>query len=230
MLARSLAMGPIPNHVAFILDGNRRWARERGMKESEGHRNGAESGKRIIDFLAVVGVKEVTMYMFSIENFNRKPEEVKILMDKFAEEIGNFEKLSPNSRFRGIGNRSLLTPFFRQALADIEENTKDKKGLIVNMAIAYTCRDDVTAGIKCVIEKEEIQNQDHTKLQQNMSTKDVSEVDILVRTSGETRLSDFLMWEVSKKYYIFNGKNSSYCYYYRAPPLGFIFWRRTGRI
>lgn len=195
-LTRILSVGPIPNHVAFILDGNRRWAKERKMATEDGHRQGGLTGELIAKLFEALGTKELTMYLFSISNFNRSQTEVDFLMDYLCNSIEKFKANFPNARYRVVGNQKLLTPYVQQNLRQLEEDTKDREGIIVNMAIAYTCRDDITQGMVKVLEQPEDQITVQT-LQEHMYTRTMSKVDILIRSSGETRFSDFLMWEVS---------------------------------
>lgn len=195
-LARILSVGPIPKHVAFILDGNRRWASERKMAAEEGHRQGGAKGELIGNFFEVLGTKELTMYLFSIDNFRRTPKEVNFLMDYLCQSIDKFQRNFPNARYRIVGNQKLLSTNVQRSLQQLEENTKDRKGIIINMAIAYTCRDDITQGMQKVLKQPEDKITVQT-LQEHMYTRTMSKVDILIRSSGETRFSDFLMWEVS---------------------------------
>lgn len=203
-LARTLAMGPVPNHMAFILDGNRRWARERGYEVTKGHVEGANSGEKMLRFLHAVGVKEFTLYLFSIENFRRAQTEVNFLMENLEKSIDDILERKPKACFRFVGNVKLLPEVVQKKIQLLEDKFKDYKDTIVNMAVAYTCRDDITQAIKKVVMKWDTISEE--LLEEMMYTREMSPVDILVRTSGETRLSDFLMYEVRGIFHIF------YCY------------------
>lgn len=198
-LARTLSSGPIPNHVAFILDGNRRWAKKHGLKTTEGHRQGAITSDEVMDFFELLGIKEITLYTFSIDNFNRPKEEVDYLMRFLEQQIDKHlgGVIKNERRVRFIGDKSMMSEELRVKMDKIEEKTKDNKGLMANYAIAYTCRDDIAQGMRGVL-KSNAKEQDITVelLSNHMYTQALPDVDILVRTSGETRFSDFLMWEV----------------------------------
>lgn len=205
-MARTLAMGPIPNHVAFILDGNRRWARERNLPISEGHVTGAHTVMYLSNFMEALGIREITLYTFSIENFKRDQAEVDQLMGLVHEAVEEYRKWMPNLLFRLVGNLALLPQDIQDVIVEMLEQTKDNTGMIVNLAIAYSCRDDVTQGIVRLLKDKEAIISVQT-LEEQMYTRPLSEVDILVRTSGETRLSDFLMWETPHAYLCFVEKN-----------------------
>lgn len=166
------------------------------MATEDGHRQGGLTGELIAKLFEALGTKELTMYLFSISNFNRSQTEVDFLMDYLCNSIEKFKANFPNARYRVVGNQKLLTPYVQQHLRKLEEDTKDREGIIVNMAIAYTCRDDITQGMVKVLEQHEDKITAQT-LQEHMYTRTMSKVDILIRSSGETRFSDFLMWEVS---------------------------------
>lgn len=197
-LAKVLSMGPVPNHVAFIVDGSRRWARERQLETIKGHHVGAQNGEIIAKFVQALGAKEMTMYAFSIENFKRPPEEVDALMKLLDNVLFDLLQELPDACFRVIGDKSLLNKAIQEKIAVLEERTRNNPGIVLNIALAYTCRDDITHGMKKVLTLDaENQNFSVEGIRDSMYTKDTSDVDVLVRTSGETRLSDFLMWEVS---------------------------------
>lgn len=229
-IAGTLSIGPIPNHVAFILDGNRRWARERNVATSEGHKVGAKTLMELGNFLEALGTKELTVYAFSIENFKRPKEEVDFLMDLLVKIAEEFRKLLPKMRFRFVGNLKLLPKDIQDLILELLEKTKDNGGIVVNIAIAYTCRDDITRGIVKVLDKEmDPKFINGQTIQDNMYTKDFSDVDILIRTSGETRLSDFLLWEVSEGLKIFKVFILEDFIIFRSSTLGCAFWIRIGR-
>lgn len=204
-LANILAAGPVPNHMAFILDGNRRWARERNMEVKAGHSRGAHSGEWIIKFLDALEVREVTMYAFSIENFNREEKEVDHLMKTLSESMDDFQKKMPRAKYRVIGDKLLLSEDMQKKIAKLESDTKDNPGIIINMAIAYTSRDDMTQAMKRVLQQKDSQFSTE-EIAAEMYTNPLPAVDILLRTSGETRLSDYLLWETHKSWLCFVDK------------------------
>lgn len=194
-LARILSNGPVPHHVAFILDGNRRWARQRNLDVRFGHESGAYKADWVGKFMQALGVQELTMYLFSIENFKRNSEEVDYLMAHLESHMLEFQERMPNAKYRVIGDTTLLSTSIQEQIEKLELETKDKQGIVINVAIAYTCRDDITQAIKRALEGSgQISVQ---SIEEQMYTNSLSHVDMLVRTSGETRLSDFLMWETA---------------------------------
>lgn len=203
-------MGPIPKHVAFIMDGNRRYARKLNSPVIEGHYLGFE---KLIDsyyFGRSYGVTEITMYAFSIENFKRPKDEVDGLWDLLEEKLQRCRKDIPELKklratIKVIGNIKLIP----QRVQDTIEELRQEVGEIDNpeftcyLAVAYTSRDEITRSIKNILWDVEKGNVladeiDGKLVDQNLYTKDYKNpVDLIIRTSGETRLSDFLLWQSS---------------------------------
>uniref|UniRef100_A0A182N470 Alkyl transferase n=1 Tax=Anopheles dirus TaxID=7168 RepID=A0A182N470_9DIPT len=204
-LIRVLQAGPIPRHVAFIMDGNRRYARKANIAKAEGHSAGFEKLSETLQWCLEVGISEVTVYAFSIENFKRTQDEVDTLMnlarDKFQRLLAERDKLHERGIcIRIIGNWDLLEPDIRRSIAEAVLLTRDNRTAILNVAFAYTSRDEITHSIRTVaqavgdgqLEPEDVSEELLTRC---LYTKYSAEPDLLVRTSGEVRLSDFLLWQ-----------------------------------
>lgn len=205
ILLKLLRCGQIPRHVAFIMDGNRRFARERNIEKIEGHTQGFDKLAETLQWCNDVGVKEVTVYAFSIENFKRKEDEVEGLLnlarEKFRRLIKESDKLKEHGiRVKVIGNVTLLPEDLRDLIAEAEACTRDNSEKTLNVAFSYTAREEIAQAVrKCaegvekgLIEPEDI---DEDLLERCLYTDVSSTVDLLIRTSGEVRLSDFLLWQ-----------------------------------
>ncbi|CAH1109958.1 unnamed protein product [Psylliodes chrysocephalus] len=202
-----LKCGPVPNHVAFIMDGNRRYAKKTKVQKAEGHSKGFDKLAECLQWCRELGVKEVTVYAFSIENFKRSREEVDALMqlarEKFQRLFKEKEKLKEEGVcIRVIGNLSLLPEDLRKLIAEATLITKDNTKSILNVAFSYTSREEITHSIKSVVQAVEdnlIQEDDITEeaISACLYTHLSKDPDLLIRTSGEVRLSDFLLWQIS---------------------------------
>lgn len=200
-----LKQGPVPNHVAFIMDGNRRFADKTHVKRKEGHNKGFEKLAECLQWCLELGVREVTVYAFSIENFKRSKEEVDNLMElareKYKRLIEEKEKLLERGVcIRVIGNLSLLPDDIRKSVAEAMLMTKDNNKAFLNVAFAYTSSEEMTSGIRTLVEaveNKELHVDDITTdlLTKSMYSGHCSKPDILIRTSGEIRFSDFLLWQ-----------------------------------
>ncbi|KAJ8931090.1 hypothetical protein NQ314_016040 [Rhamnusium bicolor] len=199
--------GPIPNHIAFIMDGNRRFATKTKMQKSEGHSKGFEKLAECLQWCKEIGIKEVTVYAFSIENFKRSKDEVDTLMqlakEKFQKLFEEKEKIMREGVcIRVIGNLSLLSEDLRKLIAEAMLLTKDNNKAILNVAFAYTSRDEISNSIKTVVEgidenKIQISDINEELISQCLYTNLSPNPELLIRTSGEVRLSDFLLWQSS---------------------------------
>ncbi|XP_055644977.1 dehydrodolichyl diphosphate synthase complex subunit DHDDS [Toxorhynchites rutilus septentrionalis] len=206
-IIKVLRAGPIPQHVAFIMDGNRRFARKENIDKAEGHAKGFDKLSETLQWCHDIGIREVTVYAFSIENFKRSQKEVDTLMslarDKFRRLHEERDKLHERGIcIRIIGNMSLLPVDIQKIMAEAVLLTKDNKKSFLNVAFSYTSRDEITHSIRTVAEgvlegKLHEDDIDEEVLNGCMYTRDCSEPDLLVRTSGEVRLSDFLLWQSS---------------------------------
>jgi ditrans,polycis-polyprenyl diphosphate synthase len=199
--------GPVPNHVSFIMDGNRRFAEKSHINKAEGHSKGFDKLSETLQWCLEVGIMEVTVYAFSIENFKRSKEEVDTLMglarEKFARMLDERDKLHEKGvKIRVIGNLKMLPQDLQKTIYEAMQLTKDNNKAILNVAFAYTSRDEITNSIKTIfegVENNELEHEDlsYGLIDKCLYTSKFSDVDLLVRTSGEVRFSDFLLWQVS---------------------------------
>jgi undecaprenyl diphosphate synthase len=194
----------VPAHVAIIMDGNGRWAKQRGLPRVAGHHSGMKNVKKITVAADDLGVKVLTMYAFSTENWKRPKEEVEFLMklpqEFFPMEID--ELVEKNVRIRMTGWKEGLPDYTLKAIEDAIERTKDNTGLILNFALNYGGRKEMLAGVKDIIHdvhegKLHVDHIDEAVFSQYMLTKDLPDPDLLIRTSGELRLSNFLLWQLA---------------------------------
>lgn len=202
-----LRAGAVPRHVAFIMDGNRRFARGRGQATIEGHKGGFHKLADCLQWCRELGVREVTVYAFSIENFKREESEVAAILqlatEKFEELVGEAEKLSRHGvKVRVLGDTALLPPALRAATARAEAATATNSQCTLNVALAYTARQELARAVQRAAEAvqagelraEEISE---SVVQGLLYTGSSPPVDLLIRTSGETRLSDFMLWQAA---------------------------------
>ena len=187
-------------HIAIIPDGNRRWAKERLLPSLMGHKKGVESLKNILRACDEFGIEYLTVYAFSTENWNRKQEEVDYLMNLLATTIKNelSELHQNNVKLSFLGNLKQLNQELQNILSDAVETTKNNTGVNLNIAINYGSRDEITNAVKNIISKgykeDEITQQ---LISNNLYTKDIPDPDLLIRTSGEKRISNYLLWQIA---------------------------------
>jgi len=184
----------LPRHVGLITDGNRRWAKEHGLPSFEGHNKGFDAIKKIIETAGEKGIEMFTFWAFSTENWDRSKEELAYLMDLFEKSLNDFERISgKNIRFRIVGQKYRFRQSIQRKIEEVERSTADNKGMIVNMGMSYGGRDEIVQGIKSIIEKgikpEEITEK---TISDNLWLPDI---DLIIRTGGEQRLSGFLPWQ-----------------------------------
>ena len=218
---RKIDMQHLPKHLAFICDGNRRWARHRGLPTLLGHKEGVEAIKRIVRRGAELKIECLTFFCFSTENFNRSKEEVDYLFDLFRGLANMKDDLKKHGyRFHHSGDKSLLPKDMLDIIDDVEKATADGKTGIVNIAMAYGGRNDIVNATKRII-KEKVKPEDITEesFKKYLTTGDTPDVDLLVRTSGEQRISGFMLYNMSyaelyfvKKHWpAFTGKDLDDC-------------------
>ena len=188
----------LPRHIGFIMDGNGRWAKKRGLPRSAGHKAGAESLKKIITEANNLGVKYATVYAFSTENWKRPKEEVDYLMSLLMDYLVNAEKTlaGENVVIRAIGSRKELSEEMQRQIIKTEEITKNNTGIVMNIALNYGGRDEIVNAVK-QIAQEGIKDIDEKTIEDRLYTAGQPDVDLLIRTSGEQRLSNFMLWQVS---------------------------------
>lgn len=194
----------LPQHIGIIMDGNGRWAKKRGLPRSAGHKAGAEALKKIITEANNLGVKYITVYAFSTENWKRPKEEVDYLMSLLLDYLRNAEKTlaGENVVIRAIGSRKELSQEIRDQIVKTEEFTKNNTGIVMNIALNYGAREEITNAVKeiCAEVKSGTTNVDSINdetVENHLYTKQQPDVDLLIRTSGEQRLSNFMLWQVS---------------------------------
>eukprot|EP00123_Amoebidium_parasiticum_P012733 comp21541_c0_seq1/m.30005 comp21541_c0_seq1/g.30005 ORF comp21541_c0_seq1/g.30005 comp21541_c0_seq1/m.30005 type:complete len:348 (-) comp21541_c0_seq1:41-1084(-) len=203
----ALRAGKIPRHIAFIMDGNRRFAKEKGMRKIEAHTMGFTALKSTLEWCLDLGVEVVTVYAFSIENFHRPKEEVDDLMElaktKFMELLGKSELVHRHGvSIRILGDLSLLRPDVQAVLAKCMWDTRHNTKAILNVCFSYTAQHEMTQAVKGIasaVETGKLQPWEVCEdlIDQALYTGENPEVDVCVRTSGEVRLSDFLLWQTS---------------------------------
>ena len=194
-----LSNNSLPQHIGIMIDGNRRWARKRGLPPFEGHRKGIQRVEEIIKYAYNKGIKILTLYGFSTENWKRSSKEVNFLMNLFEKYVrkGLKEEQKKDKKyyiqFRHIGRKDRLSKHLVELLKELEKATKKNSQMVVNVAIDYGGRDEVTRAVKKIVRKklkpEEINEE---VLMKNLDTNDLPDVDFVIRTSGEMRLSNFL--------------------------------------
>lgn len=202
-----LKCGAIPKHIAFIMDGNRRFANKCGVKKIEGHSKGFDKLTEVLQWCLSLGIKEVTVYAFSIENFRRSQEEVEQLMslarEKFKRLLEEKDKLNEHGiGIRVIGNIALLPSDLQRLVVESMESTKSNTKAVLNIAFSYTSREEMTHAISEVawgVQEDllEIEDIDEELIQKCLYTRHSLKPDLLIRTSGEVRLSDFLLWQTT---------------------------------
>ena len=194
----------IPNHVAIILDGNGRWAKKRGMPRNYGHSQGSKTVEQICEDAYNMGIKYLTVYAFSTENWNRPKDEVDALMKLLNNYLDSSIKTSKknNMKVKIIGDVTRLTADFQRKIHDLEEASKNNTGLNFQVAINYGSRDEIIRAVKALtkdIRKNNIaiDDIDEETFSWYLDTRSIPEPDLLIRTSGEQRLSNFLLWQLA---------------------------------
>ena len=185
----------LPEHIAMIMDGNGRWAKERGLKRTAGHKKGAEVVREITTYCAKIGIKYLTLYAFSTENWKRPKLEVEYLMkllEKYLkEELEVY--LENNIRFRAIGDLSKFSKSLQNRILKTQELTSSCNGLTQVLALNYGSKDEIIRAIKKLNEKGLEVSEEN--LESCLDTAGIPPVDIMIRTSGEVRLSNYLLWQ-----------------------------------
>lgn len=199
----------LPAHVGVIMDGNGRWAKRRGLPRKMGHKVGAETFRTIVRYANRIGLRYMTMYVFSTENWSRPKDEVNAIMDllrKYLEGVDNYR--SENIRIRFLGDLTVFDAKMQAKMAEIEKTSQDNTGLTLNLAVNYGGRSELTSAARQLaldaatgkIRPEEITEQ---MLADRLYTKGEPDVDLIIRPSGEYRLSNFLIWQSAYAEYVF---------------------------
>lgn len=205
-LRNQVSKGVIPRHIGVVLDGNRRWAEKRGKVPWFGHREGANKVEELIKWCRELGSETLTLFVFSLDNFKRSKEEIEEISDLLLEEVKKAKEdtdvMKHKIRFTMIGRRDMISPNLLREIEELEEKTEENDGMMVNIAFAYDGKQEIVDAAKRVAEETAKGNMildeiDEAKFQKYLYTShlDHQDVDMMVRTSGEMRLSGFLLWQ-----------------------------------
>lgn len=187
-------------HIAIIMDGNRRWAKKRLLPSAVGHQKGVEALKNTMRSCDKFGIKYLTVYAFSTENWNRKPEEVEFLMNLLAKTLGNEldEMHKENVKIKFLGDISALSSTLQEILKHAEKTTAQNTGVNLQIAFNYGSRAEIVNAVKNIINSNiGLKNITEETISQNLYTKDIPDPDLLIRTGGEERISNYLLWQIA---------------------------------
>ncbi len=194
----------LPQHVCIIMDGNGRWAKKRLMPRTFGHRKGVEITRRAIEFFARAGVRYLTLFAFSSENWNRPEDEVSTLMELFVQSLkeNSAELNDKNIRIRFIGNRDAFPQVLQNQIAETEALTEDKQLMILNIAANYGGQWDILNAVRTIASKVvkgelALSQIDQASLESVLSLAHTPDPDLFIRTGGEQRVSNFLLWQLA---------------------------------
>lgn len=197
-LKRQVDLSKLPRHIAIIMDGNGRWAKKRMLPRIVGHTNGVKTVKKIVEFARKLNIEVLTLYAFSTENWQRPTDEVSgimsLLKTYLKKETDNM--LKNQISFRTIGDISKMSSDIQTELKNAVEKTKEMKGLILNVALNYGSRQEILRACKNLMEKG-IKNPTEQDFSDNLYTEGLPDPDLLIRTSGEQRISNFLLWQIA---------------------------------
>jgi undecaprenyl diphosphate synthase len=201
--------GEIPKHIAIIMDGNGRWAKKRGLPRVAGHKRGVDTVKEIVEACAEIGVKFLTLYTFSTENWKRPKDEVSTLMRLLLNSLRDrVNELNDNDiRLTTIGNIDSLPEAVRKQLEFDIKRTKNNKKMVLNLALSYSGRWELLEAIKQITDsavqgKIKSEDIDEKIVSSFLTTKDIPDPDLVIRTSGEFRVSNFLLWQIAYSEFI----------------------------
>ena len=195
---------PLPQHIAIILDGNGRWAKKRGLPRTAGHQEGAMNVREITKLCANIGIKALTVYAFSTENWKRPDEEVKFLMKlpiKFFNEFAP-ELVENNIRLKVIGNVEELPIDLQQKVLEISELTKNNTKMTLTIALNYGSQDEIKQAVQAIATEVKngqlnVDDINEDVIDQHLMTSDLPPLDLMIRTSGELRISNYLLWQLA---------------------------------
>lgn len=205
-------MQALPEHVAIIMDGNRRWAKKNNLNTPQGHKEGAENLKRIAKFANKIGIKYLTVYAFSTENWKRSQEEVGAIMKLLKFYLLDFFNWSDeNIKINVLGRIAELPNDLKDQIHKIEEKTKNNTGLVLNICFNYGGRDEIVNATKNIAQKVldgelKIEDINEKLFSDYLYTANQPDPDLLIRTSGEERISNFLPWQISYSEFVFTDK------------------------
>ena len=201
---KEIEINNLPKHIAIIMDGNGRWAKEKGFLRAIGHESGTKSVRNTVEACSELGIKNLTLYAFSSENWNRPKLEVQTLMQllisSLKKELPTMQKNS--IRLNAIGNLNNLPKKVQKELLYVVESTKENIEMTLTLALSYGSRDEIVDVTRQICDKVKnniisIENIDDTLINQHLYTRNLPDVDLLIRTSGEKRISNFLLWQIA---------------------------------
>ncbi len=194
----------LPKHLAIIMDGNGRWAKQQGLMRAFGHENGTKSVRATVETCAKLGIENLTLYAFSTENWNRPKYEVDTLMKLLINSLKNeLKTLTENNiRLNAIGNLDMLPASAKTELLEVIRKTKDNSRMVLTLALSYGSREEIVSAVKQISDKVKnniisIDAIDESIINQHLYTQNLPDVDLLIRTSGEHRISNFLLWQIA---------------------------------
>jgi undecaprenyl diphosphate synthase len=201
---KEIEINNLPKHIAIIMDGNGRWAKERGFLRAIGHESGTKSVRNTVEACSELGIKNLTLYAFSSENWNRPKLEVQTLMQLLITSLKKeLPTMQQNSiRLNAIGNLDNLPKKVQKELLYVVESTKGNIEMTLTLALSYGSRDEIVDVTRQICDKVKnniisIENIDDTLINQHLYTRNLPDVDLLIRTSGEKRISNFLLWQIA---------------------------------
>ena len=203
-LKKDIIIDSIPNHIAIIMDGNGRWAKKRNKNRKYGHKEGRKSVKKIVEACAELGIKNLTLFAFSTENWNRPRLEIDFLMKLLLTSLNQeLETLTKNNiRFKTIGNLEKLPKKLASYLIKVTEKTQNNSRMTLTIALSYGARKEIVDAMQAIGDKVKnnlisSKNIDESVINQHLYTHYLPDVDLLIRTSGEKRISNFLLWQIA---------------------------------
>jgi len=204
MTAIDIDIKRLPKHIAIIMDGNGRWAKLRSQPRVFGHREGAKSVRKVVEASARLGIKNLTLYAFSTENWNRPKHEVKTLMKLLVSALKRELPLMKknNIRLNAIGHTDKMPENVQHELKEVLDETKTNTGLVLTLALSYGARQEIQRAIQEISHKVKnniisVENVDENIINKHLYTQNLPDVDLLIRTSGEVRISNFLLWQIA---------------------------------
>lgn len=204
----------MPTHIAIIMDGNRRWAKQKGLDTKQGHKQGAKTLEKIVRYANKIGLKYLTVYAFSTENWKRTEEEVGALMLLLQNYLDDYGKRADteNIKVKVLGDISALSAGMQKSIINCMERTKENTGVTFNIALNYGGRDEIIKAVRNIakaVKQNELQIQDITEelISNSLYTAGQPDPEVLIRTSGELRTSNFLPWQIVYSEFIFFDKN-----------------------
>ena len=212
-LKKDIIIDSVPNHIAIIMDGNGRWAKKRNKSRDYGHKEGKKSVKKIVKACAKLGIKNLTLFAFSTENWNRPRLEIDFLMKLLLTSLNQeLETLTKNNiRFKTIGNLEKLPKKLASYLIKVTEKTQNNSRMTLTIALSYGARKEIVDAMQAIGDKVKnnlisSKNIDESVINQHLYTHYLPDVDLLIRTSGEKRVSNFLLWQIAYAEFYFTEK------------------------